>query len=123
GSVRPLQRRRWPSYSVLHELSSAVLLPHDGRYRHGQIGGRRRNGYAWRQRFRGNRTDRACRYGKRSTLRNPRRWPHHWRWSCRGNRRVVFVKRELQKAAPSFTLRTFTGNGGSSIGRVAVSKT
>ena len=32
GGLHPDERRRGPSYAVLHELSPAVLLPDDGRY-------------------------------------------------------------------------------------------
>ena len=33
--LRPDEGRGWPSHAVLHQLPSAVLLPHDGRDRRG----------------------------------------------------------------------------------------
>jgi elongation factor Tu len=49
--LHPDQGRRRPSYAVLHQLSSAVLLPHDGRDRHRAAAGRHGNGDAGRQRL------------------------------------------------------------------------
>jgi elongation factor Tu len=49
GSVRAVEGRRRPSHAVLHELSSAVLLPHDGRDR-AISAGRGGDGDAGRQR-------------------------------------------------------------------------
>ena len=42
------QGRGWPSHAVLHQLPSAVLLPHHRRYRCGDPAGRYRNGDAGR---------------------------------------------------------------------------
>src|SRR3546814_17928626 len=42
--VHSVQGRGWPSYAVLPGLSSAVLLPHDGRNGHDRTAGRQRNG-------------------------------------------------------------------------------
>ena len=47
-SLHPDQGRGWPSHAVLHQLPSAVLLPHDGRDRHGDAAGRHGNGDAGR---------------------------------------------------------------------------
>ena len=46
----PVEGRRRPAHAVFQRLSPAVLLPHDGRDRHGQLAGRRRNVHARRQR-------------------------------------------------------------------------
>ena len=47
--LHPDQGRRWPSHAVLRELPSAVLLPHDGRDRHGSAALGHRDGDAGRQ--------------------------------------------------------------------------
>jgi elongation factor Tu len=49
GSLHPDQGRGWPSHAVLHQLPSAVLLPHDRRDGHRDAAGRHRNGDAGRQ--------------------------------------------------------------------------
>ena len=59
GSLRAVQGRRRPSHAVLHQLPSAILFPHHGRDRHGEIARRRRNGDAWRQRLDRSRVDHA----------------------------------------------------------------
>ena len=48
--LHPDQGRGRPSHAVLHQLSSAVLLPHHRRDRHRPAAGRHRNGDAGRQR-------------------------------------------------------------------------
>ena len=48
--LHPDQGRGRPSHAVLHQLPSAVLLPHDRRDRRGAAAGRHRDGDAGRQR-------------------------------------------------------------------------
>ncbi len=43
-----VERRRRPSYAILQQLSSTVLLPHDGRNRFDRVASRQRNGHARR---------------------------------------------------------------------------
>ena len=50
--LHPDQGRGRPSHAVLHQLPSAVLLPHDGRDGRGDAAGRHRDGDAGRQRRR-----------------------------------------------------------------------
>ena len=45
----PDQGRGWPSYAILCQLPSAVLLPHHRRDRRCDLAGGHRNGDAWRQ--------------------------------------------------------------------------
>ncbi len=73
GSLRPLEGRRRPSHAVLHQLPSAVLLPHDRRDRQRQAGRRRRDGHAGRQRLRRSGAHHADRHGEDDPLRYPRR--------------------------------------------------
>jgi translation elongation factor TU len=47
--LHPDEGRRRPSHAVLHELPSAVLLPHHGRDGHGRVAGGHRDGDAGRQ--------------------------------------------------------------------------
>ena len=68
--VRADEGRRRPSYAVLQWVSSAVLLPHDGRDGNDQAAGRRGNGYAWRQHRHGDHADYADRGGRRPALRH-----------------------------------------------------
>ena len=49
-SLHPDEGGRRPAHAVLHQLPAAVLLPDDGRDRHRQAAGRRRDGDAGRQR-------------------------------------------------------------------------
>ena len=76
GSVRPEQGRRRPSHAVLQRLSSAVLLPHDGRDRFGAPVGRCRNVHARRQREAQGGIGFADRHGRERPFRHPRRRPH-----------------------------------------------
>ena len=57
-NLRAVQGRRWPPHAVLQRLSSAVLLPHDGRDRSRQSAEGRRDDHAGRQHLGGDRTDR-----------------------------------------------------------------
>ena len=66
--------RGWPPHAVLRELPAAVLLPHDGRDRHGGAARRHRDGDAGRQpevHGRADRADFAMEDGP--ALRDPRR--------------------------------------------------
>ena len=65
--------RHTPFFS---RLPPAVLLPHDGRDRLGQPGGRRRNVHAGRQCQVERGADYADRHGRRRALRDPRGRPH-----------------------------------------------
>ena len=69
--VHPHQGRGRPPHAVLHQLSSAVLLPHDGRDGHRVAAGRHRDGDAGRQRDDGSRPDRSDRHGGEAALRHP----------------------------------------------------
>ena len=69
--LHPDEGRRWPSHAVLHQLSSAILLPHDRRHRNGRVAGRHGNGHAGRQRLDHREADRADRDGRRPALRHP----------------------------------------------------
>ena len=77
--LHPDQGRGRPSHAVLHQLPSAVLLPHDRRDRRGEAAGGHRDGDAGRQRAPGGRADRADRHGRGPALRHPRRRPHRRR--------------------------------------------
>ena len=79
GSLYPDQGRGRPSYPVLRQLPSAVLLPHHRRDGHRQAAGRHRDGDAGRQYLGGSRADRADRDGREAALRHPRRRPHRRR--------------------------------------------
>ena len=70
-SLHPDEGRRWPSHAVLHQLSSAVLLPHDRRDRNGRAAGRHGDGDARRQRVDRGEADRADRDGRGLALRHP----------------------------------------------------
>ena len=87
GSIKPHKKfkgevyvlsegRRRTSHAVLQGLSSAVLLPDDGRDGRGEIAGRHRDGDAGRQRAAGSRADHAGRHGQGLALRDSRRRPH-----------------------------------------------
>ena len=76
-----------PSHAVLHQLPSAVLLPHDGRDGRGEAAGGHRDGDAGRQRDDGGRADRADRHGRGPALRHPRGRPHRRRRRRRQDRR------------------------------------
>jgi elongation factor Tu len=69
--LHPHEGGGWPSHAVLHELSPAVLLPHDGRDRHGQAARGHRDGDAWRQRDLRSRAHHADRHGREAALRYP----------------------------------------------------
>ena len=73
--VHPHQGRGWPSHAVLHQLPSAVLLPHDRRDGRGGAAGRHGDGYAGRQHRHGSDADRADRDGREAPLRYPRGRP------------------------------------------------
>ena len=74
-----VEGRRWPAYTVLHQLPPAVLLPHHGRHRNGHPAARRRDGDAWRQCFCRGKRDRPGSDGERPAVRDSRRRPHHRR--------------------------------------------
>ena len=75
GSIKPHKKFKAEVYVLSKEEGGrhtpffanyrpAVLLPHDRRNRHDQAAGRRRDGYAWRQRPHGRRADHADRNAK-----------------------------------------------------------
>ena len=74
--LHPDQGRGRPPHAVLHQLPSAVLLPHDRRDRRRPAPRGHRDGHAGRQRRDGSRADRADRDGGEAALRHPRRRPH-----------------------------------------------
>ena len=93
GSIKPhthftaevyvlTQGRRRPSYAVLQQLSSAVLLPYDGRDGLDRVAEGQGNGHAGRQRVDHGEADQPDRDGRRSALRDPRRRPYRRR-RCR----------------------------------------
>ena len=86
--LHPDQGGGRPAYAVLHQLPSAVLLPHHRRDRHRAAAGRHRDGDAGRQCDGGCRADRADRHGREAALRHPRRRPHRRRRHRRKHRRV-----------------------------------
>ncbi len=69
--LHPDQGRGRPSYPVLHQLPSAVLLPHHRRDGRGDAAGRHRDGDAGRQRDGGRGADHADRHGGEAALRHP----------------------------------------------------
>ena len=71
GSLHPDQGRGWPSYPVLHQLSSAVLLPDHGRDGDREASGGHRDGDAGRQCLVRSRADRSDRDGREAALRHP----------------------------------------------------
>ena len=75
-SVRAVEGRRRPSHAVLQGLSSAVLLPHDGRDGSGDVAGGHGDGDAGRQRGAGDRADHAGGHGEGPALCDPRRRTH-----------------------------------------------
>ena len=85
--VRAEQGRRRPSHAVLQRVSSAVLLPHDGRDRGGDAAGGHGDGDAGRQRGAGDRADHAGGHGEGPALRDPRR--RHGRWARAPSRRSL----------------------------------
>ncbi len=86
--LRAEQGRRRPSYAVLQGLSSAVLLPHDGRDGRGGTAGRRGDGDAGRQRVAAGGTDYAGGLGKGPAFCDPRRRPHGGRRNGCGDREI-----------------------------------
>jgi len=86
GSIKP---RRRPSHAVLRQLSSAILLPDDGRHRRGRAPRGHRDGDARRQRESGCKADRPDRHGPGSALRDPRRRPDRRRRGCREHLEVI----------------------------------
>ena len=68
-----------PSHAVLQGLSSAVLLPHDGRDGFGGVAGGRRDGDAGRQHQDDDRADQPDRDGRGPALCDPRGRPHRRR--------------------------------------------
>ena len=88
--LHPDQGGGWPSHAVLHQLPSAVLLPHDRRDGRGDAAGRHRDGDAGRQCAPGGRADPADRDGRGPALRHPRGRPHRRR-RCRHQSREVVL--------------------------------
>ncbi len=74
--LRVVEGRRRPSYAVLQGLSSAVLLPHDGRDGGCGVAGGRGDGDAGRQRAAGGGADYAGCVGKGPAVCHPRRRTH-----------------------------------------------
>ena len=62
-SLHPVEGRGWTPHAVLQGISSAVLLPDDGRDGRGEVAGRHRDGDAGRQRQPDGRADYADRHG------------------------------------------------------------
>ncbi len=87
--LHPHQGRRRPPHAVLHQLPSAVLLPHHGRDRHRQAAGGHRDGHAGRQRHDLRRADRADRHGGEAALRDPRGRSHGRFGRRRQDHRVI----------------------------------
>ena len=83
GGLRPVEGRGRPSHAVLRQLSSAILLPHDGRDRRSRPPRGHRDGHARRQRAAQREADRADRHGPGPALRDPRRRPDRRRGGCR----------------------------------------
>ena len=73
--LRAVEGRGRPSYAVLQRLSSAVLLPDDGRDGDGEASGGHRDGDAGRQHQLGDRAAHAGGHGEGPTVRHPRRRP------------------------------------------------
>ena len=69
--LHPHQGRGWPPHAVLHQLPSAVLLPHDRRDGRRDAPGGHGNGHAGRQRDDRSRADHADRHGGEAALRHP----------------------------------------------------
>ena len=65
-----IEGRRRPSHAVLQQLSSAVLLPYDGRDGFDRVAEGQGNGHAGRQRVDHGEADQPDRDGRRSALRN-----------------------------------------------------
>ncbi len=70
GSLRVEQGRGRPSHAVLQGLSSAVLLPHDGRHGLGGAAVRHGDGHAGRQHPDDDRADHADRDGRAGAIRD-----------------------------------------------------
>ena len=94
--LHPDQGRGWPSHAVLHQLPSAVLLPHDRRDGRGDAAGRHGDGDAGRQRAPGGRADPADRDGRGPALRHPRGRPHRRRRRRHQSREVTRRHRRVQ---------------------------
>ena len=86
--LHPDQGGGWPSHAVLHQLPSAVLLPHDRRDGGGDLAGGHRDGDAGRQCAAGGRADPADRHGRGPALRHPRGRPHRRRRRRHQSRQV-----------------------------------
>ena len=69
-SLRPDEGRSG-RHTPFFKLSSAVLLPYDGRYGHDRTAGRRRNGHAWRQHPDDGSAHLPDRHGTGPSLRHP----------------------------------------------------
>ena len=85
----PDQGRGRAPHAVLRQLPPAVLLPHDGRDRHGDAARGHGDGDAGRQPEIRGRADRADRHGRRAALRHPRRRPHRRRRRRVENPRLI----------------------------------
>ena len=98
--LHPDQGGGWPSHAVLHELPSAVLLPHDGRDGRGDAAGRHGDGDAGRQRAHGGRADPADRHGRGPALRHPRGRPHRRRRRRHQDREVGYREKAAEGLDP-----------------------
>ncbi len=87
--LHPDQGGGWPSHAVLHQLPSAVLLPHDRRDGGGDLAGGHRDGDAGGQCAPGGRADPADRHGRGPALRHPRGRPNRRRRRRHQSRKVV----------------------------------
>ena len=87
--VRAEEGRGRAPHAVLQRLSSAVLLPHDGRHRLARAAFGHRDGHAGRQRHDRCQADRADRNGRGPALRDPRRRPHRRFGGCQQDHEVI----------------------------------
>ncbi len=89
GGLHPDQGGGRPAHAVLHQLPSAVLLPHDRRDGGGDPAGGHGDGDAGRQCAHGGRADPADRHGRGPALRHPRGRPHRRRRRRHKDRQVT----------------------------------
>ena len=89
--LRPVERRRRPSYPVLQRLSSAVLLPHHGRDRLDRAAEGKEMVMPGDNVSDHGEADQPDRDGRRSALRDPRRRPYRRRRrGCKDYRLILF---------------------------------